>query len=59
MSSMMRKLSRGIARTAMKADKQKLFKQYAPVDGTIKRYGVTMNDTVSKSYFAREWRNYL
>lgn len=59
MSSMMRKLARGVARNAMKASEIKLHKQYAPVDMKVKQYGKMVDGTVMKSVFARQWREYL
>lgn len=61
MSSMMRKIARNIARTAMKADHQQLFGKYIPVETKV-RWGHTdkfRTAKVPKSYFAREWRSWL
>lgn len=59
MSSMMRKLARGISRKLMKETGMKLHKQYAPVDMKVKQYGKMVDGTVMKSVFARQWREYL
>lgn len=59
MSSKVRSLARGIARAAMKEEGTKLFKQYAPVEGKVKRYGKYHDEQIMRSVFSRSWRNYV
>lgn len=58
MSSKVRSMARGIAKTAMKEQGMKLFKQYAPVEGKVQKFGKERMDLIQKSVFARQWRDY-